>query len=409
MTTQPMRGVRVLEVAQFTFTPAAGAVLADWGAEVIKVEHNVTGDAQRGLKIGTGGVAAGSFQPLMEHPNRGKKSIGLGLDTDQGRAVLYDLAKTCDVFLTNYLPSSRAKLQIDVEHIRAANPDIVYVRGSAHGQRGPDANIGGYDSSAFWSRGGSAMGCTPAGAANVVAQPAGAYGDSLGGMTIAGGIAAALFARARTGETSIVDVSLLGLGTWATALSISNALLSGAVAPPMPGDGPAHVPYNPLIGNFPTADGRFVNLTMLQAGRYWADVCRHIDREDLIDDPRFDTAEKLMDAAAVAGTYVAEAIAAKPYAYWMDRFTTLSGQWAPNNDALGVASDPQVRANGYILPVIDAEGNTRELVSSPVQFDETPFTLTRAPSFAEHTDELVMSTGKTMDEVIDLKIAGVIT
>ena len=409
MTTQPMRGVRVLEVAQFTFTPAAGAVLADWGAEVIKVEHNVTGDSQRGLKIGTGGAAAGSFQPLMEHPNRGKKSIGLGLDTDAGRTVLYDLARTCDVFLTNYLPSARAKLQIDVEHIRAVNPDIVYVRGSAHGPRGADADLGGYDSSAFWSRGGSAIGCTPDDSPTLMNQPSGAYGDSLGGMTIAGGIAAALFARERTGETSIVDVSLLGLGTWATALSVNTALLTGAAPPRAPVGGAPHLTFNPLIGNYRTSDGRFVNLTMLQPGRYWADVCRHIDREDLIDDPRFDTAEKLMADAAGAGAHVAAAIATRPYAYWMERFKTLSGQWAPNNDALEVGADPQVRANGYIVPVEDAEGNVRELVASPVQFDETAFTITRAPLFAEHTDELVMSTGRSMDEVIDLKIAGVIT
>src|SRR3954454_8191152 len=133
MVHRPMEGVRLLEVAQFTFTPAAGAVLADWGAEVIKVEHAVNGDAQRGLKLGTGGVAAGSFQPLMEHPNRGKRSIGLALDNEAARELLYELAATCDVFLTNYLPAQRRKLKIDVEDIRRHNPKIIYVRGSAHG------------------------------------------------------------------------------------------------------------------------------------------------------------------------------------------------------------------------------------------------------------------------------------
>ena len=99
-----MEGVRVLEVAQYTFTPAAGAVMADWGADVIKVEHAVTGDAQRGIKLGTGGGAAGSFQPLMEHPNRGKRSVGLALETAGGRAVLDRLIVESDVFLTNFLP-----------------------------------------------------------------------------------------------------------------------------------------------------------------------------------------------------------------------------------------------------------------------------------------------------------------
>src|ERR1700684_3739706 len=224
---QPMSGVRVLEVAQFTFTPSAGAVLADWGADVIKVEHAVSGDAQRGLQIGTGGASSGSFHPPREHPNRRKRSIGLALESPAARAVLLELARSSDVFLTNFLPSARARLGIDVEDLRAANPDIIYVRGSAHGPKGPDSEKGGYDGSTFWSRAGSAMGATPSDAPRVMIQPAGAYGDSMGGMTIAGGIAAALFARDRTGEPSVVDVSLLGVGAWANALSVGFALLEG--------------------------------------------------------------------------------------------------------------------------------------------------------------------------------------
>src|SRR5215472_3876164 len=128
-----MKGVKMVEVAQFTFTPSAGAVLADWGADVVKVEHAVTGDAQRGLRLGTGGVAAGSFQPLMEHPNRGKRSIGLALEHPDAREVLYDIVRESDVFLVNFLPDARRRLQIDVDDIRRVNPQIIYVRGSAFG------------------------------------------------------------------------------------------------------------------------------------------------------------------------------------------------------------------------------------------------------------------------------------
>jgi crotonobetainyl-CoA:carnitine CoA-transferase CaiB-like acyl-CoA transferase len=409
MTNRPMRGVRVLEVAQFTFTPAAGAVLADWGADVIKVEHAVMGDAQRGLKLGTGGTAAGSFQPLMEHPNRGKRSIGIALETEGGRALLDELILTSDVFLTNFLPGARRKLRIEVDDVRAVNPKIIYARGSAFGQRGPEAALGGYDLSAFWCRGGSAYGATLDGAPNIATQPAGAYGDSMGGMTIAGGISAALFHRERTGEPSVVDVSLLSMGSWATALSVSNALLTGQDPVRPAFDGPAHLPVNPIIGTFRTSDDRFVNLTMLQAGRYWADVCKHIGREDLIDDERFDTAEKVMHNAADAGACVAEAIRSRPYAYWLEQFKTLDGQWAPVNSPLELAADPQVRANGYILSIVDADGNARELVSSPVQFDETPFEITRGPQFAEHTDEIVTELGHDEDQLIQLKIDGAIT
>ncbi len=142
---QPMKGVRVIEVAQFTFTPSAGAVLADWGADVIEIEHSVAGDAQRGLRIGTNAAASGSFQPLMEHPNRGKSSIGLSLDTPGGHEVLLDLCRDADVFLTNFLPDARRRINLEVEDIRNANPKVIYVRGSGHGQRGPDAEKGGYD------------------------------------------------------------------------------------------------------------------------------------------------------------------------------------------------------------------------------------------------------------------------
>jgi crotonobetainyl-CoA:carnitine CoA-transferase CaiB-like acyl-CoA transferase len=404
-----MSGVRILEVAQFTFTPAAGAVLADWGADVIKVEHAVSGDAQRGLQIGTGGASSGSFHPLMEHPNRGKRSIGLALESPAARAVLLELARSSDVFLTNFLPSARARLGIDVEDIRAANPDIIYVRGSAHGPKGPDAEKGGYDGSTFWSRAGSAMGATPSDAPRVMNQPAGAYGDSMGGMTIAGGIAAALFARDRTGEPSVVDVSLLSVGVWAMALSVSNALMTGEPPPGIPMDGARASQFNPIIGNFRTADGRWINLTMLQAGRYWPDVCRHLDIPELIDDERFDSAEKLMARAPEAGQLVADAIASKPYAFWLERLQTLEGQWAPNNNALEVGQDPQVRANGYIVPVQDADGQERELVASPVQFDAESPVIRRAPQFAEHTDDLLRELGRSDAEIIELKIEGAVT
>src|SRR6202050_3005907 len=131
---QPMKGVKMVEVAQFTFTPAAGGVLAEWGAEVIKVEHAEMGDAQRAMITQP---MDGSWHPVMDHPNRGKKSIGLALEHPAAYDALLDLCRDADVFLTNFLPDARRRLRLEVDDIRKANPDIVYVRGSAHGQRGP--------------------------------------------------------------------------------------------------------------------------------------------------------------------------------------------------------------------------------------------------------------------------------
>lgn len=403
-----MRGVRVLEVAQFTYTPSAGAVLADWGAEVIKVEHAVTGDAQRGLKVGAASASVGTFAPIMEHPNRGKRSIGLALEHPAARDVLLELAKTSDVFLTNFLADARQRLGIDLDDLRRANPKIIYVRGSALGVRGAEASKGGYDGSVFWGRTGSAMGATPPDLGKLINQPAGAYGDSMGGMTIAGGISAALFARERTGEPSVIDVSLLSVGAWAMALSVNISLLTGEplLAPPLSA---SSAQFNPIVANYKTSDDRWINFTMLQPGRYWADLCRHIDREDLITDGRFDTVEKLMTNAAEASQILTEVLASRPFAEWVERFRSLEGQWAPVQNSLEVGNDPQLRANGYVAPVTDAEGNPRELIANPVQFDETPAVLTRAPQFAEHTDEILRELGRSEDDIIQLKIDGAVT
>ena len=406
---RPMDGVRVLEVAQFTFVPSAGAVLADWGADVIKVEHAEKGDAQRGLSalMGMPVGSSGSFAPLMEHPNRGKRSLGLALEQPGALEVLHELIRTSDVFLTNFLPAARRRLGIELDDVRRVNPDIIYVRGSAFGASGPDSEKGGYDSTAFWARAGSAVGTTPVDYDGLCKMPAGAYGDSLGGMTIAGGIAAALFARQRTGETSVIDVSLLGVGAWANALPVGFALLEGG--PPEPRAPGNSAPTNPLVGNYRTADDRWLVLAMLQPGRYWPEFCRHIEREDLIIDERFATAEALMGNATVAAEVVQDVLAARPLAEWVTRFAGMEGQWAIAQDPWEVGNDPDLRANGLIAEVLDSEGAARELVTNPVQFDEKPVQLTRAPQFAEHTDDILRDLGKSDEELIDLKVSGAVT
>jgi crotonobetainyl-CoA:carnitine CoA-transferase CaiB-like acyl-CoA transferase len=403
---RPMEGIRVLEVAQFTFVPAAGAVLADWGADVIKVEHAEHGDAQRGLSRLMGMPVGDSFAPLMEHANRGKRSIGLSLERPEARAVLDELIRTSDVFLTNFLPSARARLGIELDDVRKINPGIIYVRGSGFGSQGPEADRGGYDSSAFWARGGSALGTTPVDYDGLCPMPAGAYGDSIGGMTIAGGIAGALFARERTGEPSVVDVSLLGVGAWANALSVGLALLAGG---PLPRRTSKTAPTNPVVGNYRTADDRWLVLAMIQPGRYWPEFCRAIEREDLITDDRFADTERLMENSAAAAAIIADVIGARTLAEWTARFAGMEGQWAVAQDTWEVGQDPALRANGLIAEVTDADGVRRELVANPVQFDEAPVSISRAPQFAEHTDEILAELGMSDEKLIELKLAGGVT
>jgi len=408
---QPMQGVRVLEVAQFTFVPAAGAVLADWGAEVIKVEHAERGDGQRGLTTVLGVDAimkGGRFSPIFEGPNRGKRSVGLSLEVPEARDVLDELIKRSDVFITNFLPGARGKLRINLEDVRKVNPDIIYVRGSGFGARGPEANKGGYDMTSFWARGGSGAGATPAGADRLSPMPAGGYGDNLGGMTIAGGIAAALFARATTGETSVIDVSLLGVGAWATQFTANLALQAGGVPPrpPVPRHGSAR---NPLIGPYRTSDDKWILFSMLQPGRYWAEFATVSGHPELVTDERFDTVEKLMANAPAAGELVAGIMAEKTFDEWLVILADIEGQWAIVQNSWEVANDPSLRANGMIASFDDADGIRRELITNPVQFDETPATLSRGPLFAEHTDEVLGELGLTDERLVELKIAGAIT
>jgi len=351
-----MKGVRVLEVAQYTFVPSAGAILADWGADVIKVEHPVTGDGQRGL-IQVGGrdnTAAINF--LMEHANRGKRSIGIDVRNADGRELLYEIAKTSDVFLTNVLPGSRQRLKIDVEDIRAVNPKIIYARGTAHGEKGPEAHRGGYDSTDYWARSGSGMGGR--GPADPPAMPPGpAYGDSLGGMTIAGGIAAALFARERTGEPSIVDISLLGTGMWAMGAALTGSMLKPTNAPNA--GIPAGAKFmNPLVGMFRAKDGGSLMLTMLQGHPYWADTVTQLGHPELADDPRFATPEAFSENSDAAREALTEIFATQPLETWRDRLTAIKGQWGPFQTVEQIPSDPQVIANGHIVEVDAGDGST---------------------------------------------------
>ena len=400
-----MNGIRVVEVAAWTYVPIAGSVLAEWGADVLKIEHPEVGDPQRGLvNSGLVPTGPGGVNHMIELPNRGKRSVALNLKTEEGRDLLLQLAATADVFLTNFRPQARAKLRIDVEDIRAVNPDIIYVRGSALGQRGPEADRPGYDNSTFWGRGGGADIVTPPGE-YPSSQPGPGFGDVLGGQIIAGGIAAALFHRERTGEAVIVDNSLLANGIWSIGATVLAADLFGFSR--MPRGDRTKMP-NPLVNNFKTKDDRFLSLIMLESDRFWADLVTKMGHPELVDDPRYvDSVARAENCQECCRT-LDEIFASRTLEEWKPIMVTVAGASAPVQTADELLVDPQVEANGYLREVVSASGSTFRMVPSPIQFDEEPPDLVRAPEHGEHTDEVLQEMGLEMDAILDLKIKGAI-
>ncbi|MHB1486042.1 MAG: CaiB/BaiF CoA transferase family protein [Acidimicrobiales bacterium] len=401
----PLDGIRVIEVASWMFIPSGGSVLVDWGADVVKVEP-VTGDPQRGLI--TSGLlpgGAGSVNFMIEQPNRGKRSVAIDLAHPDGHEALMMLVESADVFLTSYLPPVRRKLKIEVEDLRARNPALIIARGSGQGPKGPDAEKGGYDAASFWARGG--MGATmparedgwPPG------QPSPAFGDVMGGVTMAGAIAAALLKRERTGETSVVDVSLLATAMWQISPMVVASKLFGLSKLPT---GDRTKAPNPGVNTYRTKDGRYIALILLQSDKFWADFCVRIGCPDMATDERFrDSAARSVHASECIAV-IDEAFGARRLAEWKEVLDDFAGVWMPFQTLDELYEDPQVIANGYLPSMTAANGQEVQLVASPAQFDEVAVEVTRAPEHGEHTEIALIDAGMDWDQLTALKESGAI-
>ena len=322
--TAPMEGVRVLEMAIYAFAPSAAAILADWGADVLKVEHPVLGDPGRvtaawGVPADVNGVSH-----LWEVTNRGKRAIALDVATQEGREFLMQLVDESDVFVTNFLPAARRKLGIEPEDIQGRNPRIIYARGSAQGPRGELSERGGFDGVSYWSRSGASLGVTPPDAPVPLAMPGPGFGDLQSGMALAGGIGTALFHRERTGEATVVDASLMSVGLWAMGMTISGTSVLDSDTLP-------HQYHrnstNPLVNEYRTKDGGFIALAFLQSDRYWPEFCVLVERFEWLADDRFaDSSDRAANTEALV-ELLDELFLDRDLAEWQELLATQDGQW----------------------------------------------------------------------------------
>jgi crotonobetainyl-CoA:carnitine CoA-transferase CaiB-like acyl-CoA transferase len=376
-----MEGVNVVELGVWVAGPATGGILADWGADVIKIEPP-TGDPGRlfgrmlGLDVDT--------SPPFEMDNRSKRSIVLDLATEDGRTAALELIRGADVFVTNLRPGALRRLGLDFESVAPGNARLVYGLITGYGETGPDADRAAYDIAAFWSRGGLAHLLTRPG--DTPPFQRGGMGDHMAGMTLAAAICAALLARDRTGTGQLVTTSLYRQGAYTVSFDLNTYLMSGQPI----AIGQRESMGNPCMNNYAAGDGRRFWIVGLEADRHWPALCRAVGHTDWLTDPRFSTARsRAVNAVELIGE-LDQIFATKPLDEWAEIFTREPDFfWSPVNSIEDVIADEQFHAAGGMVDVPDGQGAV-PMVATPADFHGTPWApRSAAPKLGEHTDEIL--------------------
>lgn len=391
-----LEGIKIIEVAQWAAAPMGGRLLADLGADVIHVENPVTGDAFRyfqstpddPLTAGRGVPSCINYN--WELYNINKRGITLNLDSDQGREIIYKLMEQADVFISNLRPYELEKFKLEYETLKKINPRLIFASLTGYGLTGPDRNSPGYDIISYWARTAipyllDALGFRPA------------IGDNLGGLMLAFGIMSALFVRERTGLGQLVDTSLFNLGVFQMSFDISGALVEKKEFTEYKPKG-REDSMNPLAGMYPTKDGRAFVLMCLLPDQYWPKVCQALGREELIDDPRFNTFEGRAGNRMDLFKIFDETFLSKTAAEWKTIFAQIPS--APIQNLLEVINDPHARANDYFVTLDHPNYGPLEVIAPPVKFSETPATVrTAAPEFSQHTEEVLLELGYAWEDI----------
>jgi crotonobetainyl-CoA:carnitine CoA-transferase CaiB-like acyl-CoA transferase len=401
--TGPLDGYRVIELAQWVFVPSATAILAELGADVIRIEHPVQGDPYRALTTSGYGNSGGMLQARSAQVNRGKRSIGLDLTVPEGRAVAHRLVADADAFVTSLRVNALGRLGMLPEDLRTVNPRLVYARGDAFGPAGPESGAPGYDITAFWARGGVGDMLTPPDAEDVVRQPP-SFGDRIASVGLGLGIVAALLERERGGAARDVTASLMGAAAWVTASDLVS--LPPRDEAPAGASAKASAAPVPLTGSYRCADGRFLMINLMQSDRYFAGFCAAIGACRLATDERFaDHIARGRHGEQLRGE-LQSLIGQRTLAEWCEVLATFDGPWAPVQDMREFRDDPQVVANGFLREVTDSGG--MQLVRAPFTIGEVPAELPRSPELGEHTETVLLELGWTWDAIEALKTAGTI-
>jgi len=394
----PLEGIRVLELGFWVAGPAAAGILADWGAEVIKLEPP-TGDPMRGLFLQAAGVDV-PINPPFELDNRGKRSIAVNLQLEEGRAVARRLIERADVLVTNLRLAALARVGLDFPGVHVLNRRLVYCHLTGYGTDGPDRDRPAYDVGAWWARSGVAMSLAPKG--SEPPQQRGGMGDHTTAIAAVSAVCAALVARQRSGVGQFVSTSLLRTGVYVLGWDVNTRLRLGRLESPYDRH---HIP-NPLVNCYRAADGRWFWLLGLQADRHWPDLLRAVDHAELRDDPRFADIRVRREHATDCVAALDAIFATRPLAHWTAAFDAAGMWWAPVQTIGEMLDDPQARAGGVFTPVAVAEGEA-DMVASPADFAGTPCaTAAMAPEFGQHTEEVLLELGYDWAQIAALRDAG---
>jgi len=400
-----LEGIRVIQTATVLAGPMAARLLADWGAEVIRVERPVGGDMSRQLAramVG-GGPIPSNIDYVSENINRNKQSMTLDMAQAQGQGVMHRLLREADVLLCNFRPRELAKFQLIPDVLRQVNDRLIIANLSGYGPQGPDQNLPGYEGISFFSRAGIMHTLQVPGLAPPQ-YPIG-MGDFSTGLALAYGIVLALFIRERTGVGQEVDASLLQTGIYTLSNDIAGSLVSGLDREKVSREDVV----NPLAGYYETRDQRWVRIGMVQPDLYWSRFCRAIDRDDLEHDPRFAAFEPRIDHHEDLFTILVETFKTKTYDDWKVRLTAAGLPWGPVQNASEVAHDAQARANDMYVPMDHPEHGRMEVVSNPIRLSKTPLSPPQASAvLGQHTDAILQAHGYTPDEIAELRTHGII-